>query len=126
MVIDYYNAEIPNTICILAYADIFTDESIEVLDHIIFDKSVLALNRYEYNDEESAALLNGLEINRHHTPLFEDYSPSIWTQDVWVWKTPCFTVENVDFCLGTTGCDNYFAYILHNAGYRIYNPSHIL
>lgn len=126
MVIDYYNANIPNTICILANADIFTDKSIEVLDHISFEQSVLALNRYEYDDDTTAALLNGEEINRHFTSLFPDYSASIWTQDAWIWKMPRFMIDNVDFCLGTTGCDNHFAYLLHNAGFRVYNPSRIL
>lgn len=123
---DYYNTHIPDTICMLANADIFTDESIEILYHINFENSVLALNRYEFDSEERASLQSGCEINRDFPILFPNYGPSIWSQDAWVWKTPSFNMSNVDFVLGSWGCDIKIAYLLHNAHFIVYNPSFLL
>ena len=97
-----------------------------MLNHVSFDNTVLALNRYEFNNDDTVSLLNGLEINRHNPMLLPDYDPSIWTQDVWVWKSQCFSIDNVNFCLGITACDNYFAYLLNSAGYTVYNPSFLV
>jgi len=123
---EYYTTNIPNTICILANADIFTDESIEVLDHIEFDRSILALNRYEFDSDEKATLLSGLEINRNFPALFPNYGPSIWSQDAWVWKASSINIPGVDFLLGSWGCDIRIAYFLRQAGYIIYNPSFLI
>jgi len=124
--IDYYNHATPDTICILANADIFTDGSLAVLDHADFKHSVMALNRYEYNHDTQRSLMNGLEYNYNFPMLFPNWGPSIWTQDAWIWKTPHLRVDAVDTPLGTTGCDNRFAHALKEAGFMVYNPSFLV
>lgn len=39
---------------------------------------------------------------------------------------PKICIQNIDFITGVLGCDNRFAYELHNAGLRILNPSKII
>ena len=129
MAIDYYNHAIPDTICILANADIFTDTSLAVLDHADFKRSVMALNRYEYNHDTQRSLMNGLEYNYNFPTLFPNWGPSIWTQDAWIWKSPHLRVDaahSVDVPLGTTGCDNRFAHALKETGFLVYNPSFLV
>jgi Exostosin family len=125
MVFEYYNKNIPNSVCILANSDIFTDNSLEILDHIQFDNTVLAINRYEYDSEIKAPLLYGLET-AHNNKKFPNYSPVIWSQDAWIWKTDNMKFDGGNFCLGTCACDNHISFLLKNAGYLVYNPSQLL
>jgi hypothetical protein len=122
---DYYNEHLTNTICILANADIYTDESLEILDHLNFNNTVLAMNRYENDHDAKPALLQGLELNCN-TVVIPPYTPMTWSQDAWIWKAPSIHVPESDFQLGITGCDNYIVYLMMNAGLIVYNPSHLL
>jgi hypothetical protein len=114
-----------NTICILANADIYTDESLEILDHVNFNNTILAMNRYENDDDAKTALLQGLELDCN-TPIIPPYTPMTWSQDAWFWKSPSISVPDSDFHMGITGCDNYIIYLMINAGLTVYNPSHLL
>ena len=122
---DYYNDHLANTICILANADVYTDESLEILDHVHFTNTVLAINRYENDDDAKPALLQGLELNCN-TIIIPPYTPMSWSQDAWIWKSSSILVPDTDFHLGITGCDNYIIYLMMNAGLTVYNPSHLL
>ena len=122
---DYYNEHLANTICILANADIYTDESLEILDHVNFTNTVLAMNRYENDVDTKPALLQGLEIDCN-TTIIPPYTPMTWSQDAWVWKSPSIRIPHSNFYLGITGCDNYIIYLMMNAGLIVYNPSHLL
>jgi hypothetical protein len=130
-VIEYYNKYISNTICILSNADIFMDESLEILRHVNFDNTVLALNRYEYDSEDinKSNILSGLCDNsrdRHNCRYLEPFQASVWTQDVWIWKMKHLNIKGVNFNLGVPGCDNSFAFLLDKHGYNVYNPSRLL
>jgi hypothetical protein len=122
---DYYNEHLANTICILANADIYTNESLELLDHVNFTKAFLGLNRYEDDYDDKPSLLQGLEYNTTfaHTP---PYTPLIFSQDAWIWKLPSITIPGADFNLGVTGCEHYIAYLAVRAGLVVYNPSHLI
>jgi hypothetical protein len=122
---NYYNEHLGNTICILANADIYTDESLEILDHLNFTNTVLAINRYENDHDEKPALLHGLEINCN-TVIIPPYTPMTWSQDAWIWKAPYIYVPNSNFHLGLSGCDNYIIYLMMIAGLIVYNPSRLL
>lgn len=123
---DYYNKHLSSYICILSNADIFTDESLELLDYMNLDSTVLALTRYEFNDDKKTALLYGMEHRSKANIIYPDYSPTIWSQDAWVWKMNVINIENSDFRLGVYGCDNRIAHFIIKSGYNIYNPSHII
>jgi hypothetical protein len=122
---DYYNEHLANTICILANADIYTDESLEILDHLNFNNTVLAMNRYENDIDTKPALLQGLEVNCN-TVVIPPYTPMTWSQDAWIWKAPYIHIPNSNFYLGLTGCDNYMIYLMMTAGLTVYNPSKLL
>lgn len=123
---EYYNKHESNNICILSNADIFTDESVELLDYFTLDETFLALTRYEYNDESKTALLAGMEHRSKDTSIYPDYNPTVWTQDAWIWKMHKVTVNNCNFCLGVYSCDNRLAHFIIQSGYKIYNPSYLI
>lgn len=123
---DYYNKNTPNTICILSNADIFTDESIELLDDINFENAVLALTRYEFNDVNKSALLYGLEQTSGWEAIYPNYTPTVWSQDCWIWKMEEINIRESDFCLGIYGCDNRIVHFILESGYYVYNPSHLI
>jgi hypothetical protein len=135
-VFEYYNAQLSNQICILQNTDIYTDNSLKILNNINFELNViLSLNRYEINQEItdepniSAYLLNGLEYNNKigkKTNYLTEFQPSIWTQDVWIWKCKQINIPESNFCLGITGCDNHIAYLFKKNGYTVLNPSHLI
>jgi len=123
----YYNDNLTNTICILQNADIYTDETIEILKHVNFDmKVILALNRYETNNH----LMNGLcnnDYSEHSSNYLIPYQASIWSQDAWVWKTKdAITIPESNFELGIVGCDNYIATLFKENGYHVMNSSYLV
>ena len=122
----YYNNYLTNTICILQNADIYTDETIEIIKHVNFDmKVILALNRYETNNH----LMNGLcnnDYSEHSSNYLIPYQASIWSQDAWVWKTNTIIIPESNFELGIVGCDNYIATLFKENGYHVINPSYLV
>ena len=123
---DYYNEHLSCYTCILTNADIFTDNSIGLLDYINLDNTVLALTRYEFNDEESAIFLYGSEEKSRSPRFYNDYEPIIGSQDAWIWNMSKIEVSNSGFCLGIHGCDNRIATIIIDSGYNMYNPSYLI
>lgn len=95
----------PADISIVANSDIFYDDSIRVLDHIVRPDSCLALSRWDVHENGGAELFDRND-----------------SQDTWVFRG---TVRNMnaDFCLGVPRCDNRLIYELQEAGYRVLNPS---
>ena len=124
---NYYNKYLSNSICILQNADIYTDQSIEIVKYINFDlKVVLALNRYETNNH----LMNGLcnnDYSEHSSNYLIPYQASIWSQDAWVWKTKdAIVIPESNFELGIVGCDNYIATLFKENGYHVTNSSYLV
>jgi len=128
-VFNYYNTKLANHICILVNADIYTNNSVDILRHVRFTNVLFAMNRYEDNDRNDLLLLNGLEVNlaaRHKCPYLIPFQPSVWSQDAWIWKSPNIIIRDCDFELGTPGCDNYIIYQLIKQHYIVSNPSRLL
>jgi hypothetical protein len=123
---DYYNENLSTYTCILCNADIFTDESIELLDHINLENTVLALTRYEFDDANKPSLLYGSEERSRAPQFYKDYEPIIGSQDAWIWNMHKIMVLDSNFCLGTHGCDNKIATLIIDSGYNIYNPSYLI
>lgn len=90
---------------VIANADIYFDQTIERITEILTNDRALALTRYD--------------IDRAERSTFYKREDS---QDAWIFKG---FIKNMDgnFYLGRAGCDNRIAWEMHNAGYRLFNPS---
>jgi hypothetical protein len=133
----HYNDKLLGHIAILANADIYMDNSVEILHHINFDINImLCCNRYEcsaVNDSNYCPpMLHGLEENftvDGVIPFLKAYQPSIWSQDAWIWRCdvmpPNLLLSKYDFNLGTVGCDNYITRLLAE-DFIIINPSKLI
>jgi len=126
---EYYNKYFPNQICILANADIYTNNTLDCLRNVNFSNVFFAMNRYEHNDRDDLILANGTEVNlseRHKCPYLVPFQASIWSQDAWIWKSLNIRVEDCDFDLGTPGCDNHIIYQLLKQHFFVCNPSRFI
>jgi hypothetical protein len=127
---EYYNINLSNQICILSNADIYYDDSLNILKYVNFNfKTVLCLSRYEDNVDNELKLLCGLEYDyskNNKIKGIKPFRPSIWTQDCWIWKDTQIDLKNCDFNLGIPGCDNHIVYLFTNNNFNIYNPSKLI
>lgn len=125
---DFFNAmnDYPNDINIIANSDIYFDDTIRLVDKIT-KRQCYALTRWED--------INGHVIDfneRHGKP-----SPPQWSQDAWIFKgSPNLEgfhtvvasnnsriTKTIPFNLGIPGCDNKFAALLKEKGFKVTNPS---
>ena len=125
---DFFRAmkAFPKDVNIIANADIYFDETIQLVEGIK-QRQCYALTRWED--------INGtiMDFNqRHGRP-----SPPQWSQDAWVFRgstTPEYydnveairdnkIREMIPFCLGIPGCDNKIAALLKEKGFNVTNPS---
>lgn len=105
--INYINANSNlDDIHIIANTDIYFDTNIEVLKHINFKDTCLALSRWDTTDTIKPKLYN------------RNYS-----QDVWIFKGPIKQQLKADFPLGVPRCDNKLMYQLQEARYKVLNPA---
>jgi hypothetical protein len=126
----YYNNNLLGKICILTNADIYTNESLYMMEHINFNFDIfLCCMRYEVNNDDPP-LLYGMEYdNSKLFPFAKSCEPVPWSQDVWIWKTNNMMRllnNKYDFMLGISGCDNYLCKLLLDDYYTILNPASLL
>ena len=127
---DFFNemANYPKQVNIIANADIYFDETIELAKDIN-EKQCYALTRHE--------LYGGIIITfqeRHGRRI-----PTQWSQDAWIFKGAPIgryfervvavnsiskRSEEIQFFIGVPGCDNKLAVLLKYRGYDVTNPSH--
>lgn len=118
---EYYNLNLSNQICLLANADIYFDNSLEILNSINWSHSIIiSPTRYEHSIDYDSNILYGLNHAIHeNSPWVSQYVESVFTQDCWIWNMNSINVENCDFNLGTVGCDNYIARQFFNSKYTL-------
>ena len=92
--------EHPNQLIVVSNSDITFDETLWLAETIAREE-VFALTRWQSDG------------------AFYKYSCS---QDVWIFRTPVILVD-AHFPLGIPGCDGRIAYLFHEAGYSVRNPS---
>ena len=105
---EFCNKNLKDEICIIANADIILDDTISVVKDTDLDKVFLALTRWEVfceNGEWCIAPFNNSS-----------------SQDVWLFKTPITTTDEMEFTLGKPGCDNKIAKLMADQGYKLKNP----
>lgn len=106
-VFDYINNQNPsiNDISIVANSDIYFDnENIEKLKKYNLTNRVLALTRWDIQDNNSSLFMNR-----------ED------SQDTWIFNGKIKNLNYSDFHFGILGCDNRIAYELKESGYEVLN-----
>jgi hypothetical protein len=105
-IVDRYSSYQPNSIVILTNSDIeLTQDIVEMLPWIQ-EHDVVCLSRHEHNEHRF----------KH---------PPEWLQDCWIMRAQNispYLIRHSNFSLGIPGCDNHFAAIMHEAGFRIWNP----
>lgn len=105
--INYINKNTTESeIHIIANTDIFFDENIAVLKHVLDINTCFALARWDTTDSKAPLLYNQND-----------------SQDVWMFKGGIKKELKADFPLGVPRCDNRFMYELETAGYNVQNPS---
>ena len=101
-IVNFINENISNDINIIANSDIYYDETINILKNTNMDNKFFALSRYDNN-----ILYN-----------------SFYSQDSWIFQGKLnINLNDINFRIGTPGCDNRIAAIIRMAGYNITNPS---
>lgn len=89
---------------VIANSDIYFDESLNWIKQIKMDKTMIALTRWDMDNNGFAKFFN-----------YE------WSQDVWIFKD---LPEGIGkYFLGLPGCDNKFAYEAELLGFKVLNPS---
>lgn len=102
----------PFDVNIVCNSDIYFDAAglVEIFRLMNLDKTkkyALALTRYDVLPDKST--------------VFFDRSDS---QDAWAFMGGVPNIKGADFPVGgVPGCDNKIAYLLHENGYEVYNPS---
>jgi hypothetical protein len=99
------NTSYPDTKIILANADIFFDESLQLLENISLKNLFLVLTRWD--------------ITKNNPRLRQCYD----SQDVWIFSTPLKKFNNSTFQLGTIACEGIIQYQARSAGLEVINPS---
>ena len=108
--LEWINQNLVDTICVVANADIYFDQSLERLNTIEFHKLFISLLRYDVTDQTGS---NQLFSRGQH--------PHADAQDTWIFKAPFKHPAGLDFYFGKAGCDNRLAYEALKRGYNVLN-----
>ena len=100
--IQFANNYLFGQLCILSNADIYFDNTLQLLENYNFKNIAFALSRYDNN------------------VLYQE----IFSQDSWMFLSPLnVDISQLNFQFGVCGCDNRFARIIVDSGYYLINPS---
>lgn len=99
--VNFINTNLQNTLCIMSNSDIYFDDTLGLLHGYNFDNIFFGLTRYD----------NNKIIKKKDS------------QDSWLFKSPLqIDLSKCNFKFGYPGCDNRFAYVVNEAGYKVSNP----
>jgi hypothetical protein len=108
----FINEYLKNKICILSNSDIYFNETLSLVNNNNINNNLFALLRYDENEDGNLSIFKLYDIPRDDS------------QDCWIFKSPLnINLNKLNFSLGTLGCDSVFAYIVHDSGLKISNPS---
>ena len=109
--IDYANDNLKEQECVIANSDIIFDSTLKALEGFDLSNYLLALSRWD--------------IKKDHTIEYYDKEDKGWTQDAWIFKSPV-PIHKADFFIGVPGQENRIAYLAHDAGLNVINPSFLV
>ena len=108
----FCNETLNGEVCVVSNGDIIFDENLIHLEKISLDKVFLALSRWEIYSKEFTWLIKP----------FINYT----SQDSWIFKPPIPASDEMNFKMGTLGCDNRISMLAKDLGYTIQNPGKII
>ncbi len=111
-----------NSYFVIANSDIFFDNSLINVrkTSLSQEKSLYALLRFEFNDEK-------LENCKLYNSVYCSCSQDTWIlHSKFVLNLNSYQILKCNFYLGSPGCDNAFAYLFNQFGYKIYNEPYII
>ncbi len=109
-IFDFANTNYQGWRVVLANADIYFDETLQLAKEVNLFNSILALTRWNIQDDGTLK------------PYLFNGQPAVLSQDVWIFDTPIKNFDHLDIKLGTAFCDGYIAYLGYKAGYKLFNP----
>ena len=108
----FINKYLTNEICILSNSDIYFNETLSLINNENIINNFFALLRYDEDENGNLFIFKRYDIPRDDS------------QDCWIFKSPLdVDLDRLNFSLGTLGCDSVFAYIVHDSGLKVSNPS---
>jgi hypothetical protein len=116
---EWANQNYPEQICIIGNTDIIFDDSLINLKNYNFDKSFLALTRWDLVNRDNQWFMAFF----NHPYRDNGWTMGMLSQDSWIFKTPIQIDERSNFLMGKPGCDNRIVAIYHELGYNVKNPS---
>lgn len=104
----YANMLKEGSLCVIANADIYFDDTLSYLKTHDMKDVFIALTRWDVTAKGESVFMNRPD-----------------SADAWVFQTPISerAVSGADFSLGRPGCDNRLAYVMKHSGYTLENPS---
>ena len=106
---EFCNQKLKNQICVVANADIIFDDTLRYFKSLNMEKQFYGLSRWEISTNDG----KNWEI--------EPYDNAA-SQDVWIFKTPVLTSDDMNYTMGKPGCDNKIFYHMRQLGYTCRNP----
>ena len=106
---EYCNEHMKDEICIVANADIIFDDTLRYFESLNMENQFYGLSRWEISTNDG----KNWEI--------EPYDNAA-SQDVWIFKTPVLTSDDMNYTMGKPGCDNKIFYHMRELGYTCRNP----
>jgi hypothetical protein len=108
---EYANAKWPNSTVAVANADIYFDDTLELLRHVSLDEAILALTRWNVLADGTAQLL-----------VLADGFPNYFSADTWIFNTPLELDFYCEYELGTMFCDSFLNGRLFESSLSVVNP----
>jgi hypothetical protein len=108
---EHANTHWPNRTVAVTNADIYFDESLELLRHVKLDETILALTRWNVQPDGTARLL-----------MLPDGFPNYFSADAWIFNTPLELDFYCEYELGTMFCDSFLNAQLFASRLSVFNP----
>ena len=107
-IINYTNKELKGETCIISNTDIFMDDTLRHVENNNIQGLFFLLTRWD--------------VKPDGTIEFYDKNNKGWTQDTYIYQSP-IGIKNANFFVGLPGQENRLAFLAHESGLNVINPS---
>lgn len=102
---------------ILSNADIYFNETLDMLSDYDLTNKFVSLTRWNVKNDDSLEIFKQYDRAGNFQKLWSEAS-----QDVWIFETPLRRFSYADIQMGTMQCDSQIAYQAHMSGLHVINP----